>query len=419
MAESKLVARDEDLFGFASLTPVYPLVTAVTMGLIKVYRLPMDKDRVYIADMGFNDVFIYSVGEARHWDKYFWKLNLVGNPVPRVQSVLSAFEILVEITDIPSFDPRFDQQRGGWVTMRYDIRVQVTTSPAQIGQLHSAVNPVTAVRNAVRRAARDTLPFMRYEEALIAAAEEDIQQRVMTDPKIQETGLSVHSVDVEGVEGSKKLAEGLAASFDSLRQANDRVETARLFESLDKDVFQRMLEGTAPGEKALEFRARAANQVLEAFLASGYTMQDVLRVSSQAASLVGQRNSLPEQITVMALNQLEDKDISVPQIPQGVSHQERLKWERQLVDDRVPNQLQDSGGHLDIFTFLLENGDELKVTWWSPEKPPEVLINGRDRGSDYVSLRPGYYDYNRTTVWDLYWQTRRLLGVAGNEAAAN
>jgi len=217
-------------------------------------------------------------------------------------------------------------------------------------------------------------------------------------------------VDVEGIKGSKQLAENLQQSFGRLLEASDRREIALQFASMDKEVFQRLLEAEEP-KAALEFRARAANQMMEALLASGLNPVQLYQTTGQVAQDIGQPDSLAHQIAGQAFKQIEAGDWPPLKIPQNISHEKRLKWERQVVQQRVPTQLQESGSAPDTFTFLLETGDKLEIIWSAPEFPPQVYINGQDRRSDYVVLSPGIYDYPKTTVWDLYLETRRLLGV--------
>lgn len=401
--------RDQSLFQSARVHSVYPFVTTLTLGLLKLYRLFLEPHAVYLVDVGYNDIFVYDRESARHRSILFWKLNVAGAPEIRAEWAPRRFDVAVDLREIPSFDPEFGE-RGGWVSMDYHIRVQVEMSRESAGQVRHATNPLTTVQNAALRAARQILPFSPYQEALVAAAEEQIQQCVMDDPRVQSTGLRVVMVDVEGIEGSKKLSESLQQSFDRILQAADRREIALQFAALDKQVFQRLIESEEP-RAALEFRARAADQMMQALLASGLNPLQVHRVVGGAAHDIGRSDSLAGQIAAVAFRQIKEGDWPPLQIPQRVSHEQRLQWERQQLRERVPALFQDVEGAEDTFTFVLEGGQRLVVIWSAPEFPPQVYIDGQDRRSDYVMLGPGVYDYNKTTVWDLYIETRRLLGV--------
>jgi len=410
MAERKhRIIHDQTLFQAATIKPTYPLVTTLTLGLLKLYRLQMEPDRVYLVDAGYNDVFIYDQESARHRSKLFWKLNLEGAPELKAEWALRNLDIAVDLPEIPSFDPEFGE-RGAWVTMDYHIRVQVEMSRESAGQVRHATNPLTTVQNAALRAARQLLPCTPYQEALVAAAEEVIQQRVMDDPKVQTTGLRVALVDVEGIEGSKKLSESLQQSFSRVLQARDRREIALQFATLDREVFQRLIESEEP-KAALEFRARAADQMMQALLTSGLNPIQVHQVIGGVAHDIGQPDSLAGQVAATAFKQIKMEDWPPLQIPQRVSHEQRLKWEREQLRERVPAQLQDADDTSDTFTFLLETDHRLEIVWQAPEFPPRIYINGEERRAEYVALAPNVYDYHKTTVWDLYMETRRLLGV--------
>ena len=410
MAERKhQIIRDQTLFQTATIAPTYPLVTTLTLGLLKLYRLDMEPDKVYLVDAGYNDIFVYDQVSARHRSKLFWKLNLEGAPELKAEWALRSLDIAVDLPEIPSFDPEFGE-RGAWVTMDYHIRVQVEMSRQSAGQVRHATNPLTTVQNAALRAARQVLPCTPYQEALVATAEEVIQQRVTNDPKVQTTGLRVVLVDVEGIEGSKKLSESLQQSFGRVLQARDRREIALQFATLDREVFQRLIESEEP-KAALEFRARAADQMMQALLASGLNPIQVHQVIGGVAHDIGQPDSLAGQVAAKAFKQIKGEDWPPLQIPQRVSHDERLKWERQQLRERLPAQLQDADDVSDTFTFLLETDHRLEIVWQAPEFPPRIYINGEERRAEYVALAPGIYDYHKTTVWDLYMETRRLLGV--------
>jgi hypothetical protein len=404
------IVHDQTLLRPEVFTTIYPFITPLTLGLLKVYRLDLEPERMYLADVGFNDVFVYDRESARDRRKLFWKLNLASAPPMDAMSMPRRLAVAVDIKEIPNFDPQFGQQ-GGWVKIDYHLLIQLEVTRDRAGQVRHATNPLSTVRNAALRAARQILPFTPYQEALIATVEQRLQQSISGDPNVLLTGLKVVLVDVEGVEGSHKLDDKLQESFDRMLQAKDRREIAVQFASMDRDVFQRMLEVDAPASAALEFRARAANQMVEALLVSGLNPVQAYSATAQVARDIGTTDSLAYQVAANTFKQIKVEDWPTLQVPQGKSHEERLKWERQVAQQRVPMQLQDSDNRLDIFTFVLETNDRLEVIWSAPEFPPQIYVNGEDRRSNYIVLSPGIYEYSKTTIWDLYLETRRILVV--------
>jgi hypothetical protein len=408
-ARGPQVIREQSLFQEVGIHSVYPFVTSLTLGLVKVYRMPIDPKFIYLVDVGYNDVFVYESRSASDRYKRFWKLNLEGAPPLKAICALRSSDISVTLPNIPSFDAAFEGH-GAWVALDYTILVRVEISPGSAGQVHEATNPLTTIKNAALKAARQVLPFIRYEEALIAFAQEDIQRRLIDDPIMRDTSLRVASIAVEGVEGSERLAEAMQESFQRVLQAKDRREIALQFASLDKDIFQKMLEAEEP-KAALEMRARQADQMMQALLASGLNPLQVHQVIGGIARDIPQPENLARQVAEKAFKQIKPADWPPLQIPRGISHEQRLRWEHQVMRDRLGYQVQDTDDTSDTFSILLETSYRLVVIWSAPELPPQVYIDGRDRRGDYVMLGPGIYDYSRTTVWDLYIETRRLLGV--------
>ncbi len=420
MADRKYRAiHDESLFEAAQVEPAYPWVTVLSLGLLALYRLNMQPDRIYLVDVGFNDVFVYDQESAQHRSKLFWKLNVQGAPELKVESSPKRHEIALDVAEMPSFDPKFGQN-GSWVTIDYQVRVQVEITRQSVGQVRHTSNPLTTVRNAALRAARQVLPFTPYEEALVATTENLIQQRIMADPKVQSTGLTVTLVDVEDIKGSKKLAESLQQSFSRILQARDRREIALQFAGMDREVFQRLIESEEP-KAALEFRSRTADQMMQALMASGLNpvqvysvMGGVARDLGQAgaqAREIGQPGGLAGQIAAKAFEQIKPGDWPPLQIPQRVSHEQRLKWERAVMRERAPAELQETHESSDTFVFLLEPDHKLEIIWSAPEFPPQVYVDGQDRRAQYVALAPTIYRYDKTTIWDIYLETKRALGV--------
>lgn len=408
MAQSSVqIIQDQSLFQSVSFKTAFPFVTPATMGLLKLYELDMKQDHIYLVDVGFNEIFIYDRVSARSRTKLFLKLNLNNAPGLEAVMVPKRFDVQVQLTGMPSFDGEFGE-RGGWVTMDYTVRVSLEVDRQTVSILCHTSNPLTTVKNAALRAGRQILPFQSYQESLLATAASDIEAVITNDPKVRETGLNVASVEVEGVSGSKQLADTMQQSFGRLLQAKDRRSIALEFADMDKEQFQMMLEAENP-HAALEFRSRAANQMMEALLASGLNPAQLYMTTGQVAKDVGQRNSLAGQVASQSFKLIGAGDWPTLQIPQNVSHEDRLKWERQVMTERVPAQLQDDTG--DTFAFELEPGETLKIVWDAKAFAPQIYIDGKDRSADFVSLSPGVYQYNETTVWSLYMEARKLLGV--------
>ena len=408
MSQSKIqLIQDQSLFQPASFKTAFPFVTPATLGLLKLYELDMKPDHIYLVDVGFNEIFVYDRVSARSRSKLFLKLNLDNAPGLEAVMVSKYINVSVQLTGMPSFDSDFGK-RGGWITMDYTVMVGMEIDRHSVATLRHISNPLTTIKNAALRAGRQILPFQSYQEALLATAAGQIESAIASDPKVQATGLRVTTVEVEGINGSKQLAETMQQSFGRLLQAKDRRAIALEFASMDKEQFQMMLEAESP-KAALEFRSRAANQMMEALLASGMNPAQLYMTTGQVAKDVGQSDSLAYMVASETFKQIEAGDWPALQIPTAVPHSERLKWERQVIAERVPAQLQEDVG--DTFAFTLETGDTLKINWNSKEFPPEVYINGQNRAGEIIPLSPGVYQYDKTTVWDLYLAARRLLGI--------
>lgn len=408
MSQSSVqIIQDQSLFQPASFKAAFPFITPATLGLLKLYELDMKQDHIYLVDVGFNEIFVYDRVSARSRTKLFLKLNLNNAPGLEAVEVPKHINVGVQLMGMPSFDSEFGEQ-GGWVTMDYSVLVGLEVDRHTVSILRHASNPLTTVKNSALRAGRQILPFQSYQEALLATAANQIEVAIANDPKVQATGLRVVTVDVEGISGSKQLAETIQQSFGRLLQAKDRRAIALEFASMDKEQFQMMLEAESP-QAALEFRSRAANQMMEALLASGLNPAQLYMTTGQVAKDVGQPDSLAYVVASQSFKRIGAGDWPTLQIPAKVSHDTRLKWERQVMAERVPAQLQDDDG--DTFSFALETGDMLKIIWDAATFPPQIYINGQNRSADFTSLSPGIYQYDKTTIWDLYVETRRLMGA--------
>jgi len=415
MAKSRSeLIQDPKLFREDGFSEAYAFATTATLGLLRLYRLSLDLDRIYLVDVGYNEIFAYDRESARHHNKLFWKLNLDNAPRMQVVSYPRRFDIGIDVEKIPSFDSQFGD-RGGWVTMDFRIRVQVQVERDAISMLHHSVSPVTTIQNAATRAARRYLPFTSYQEALIATAEQDIQAHIRDDERVRTTGLEVLFVEIEGIEGSRQLSDVMQQSFSRMLTASDRRQAALMFADMDRDIFQRMIEAEEP-RAALEFRGRAANQMLEAMLASGMNPVDTYKKVGSIARDIGHADldsqGFAKVIASEAFEMIDARTWPALQVPTNLpSHLDRLRWEREVVVERVPTQVQAGDETSDTFAFALKPDAKMEVIWSVRDFPPQVYVNGKDRSSDYVILAPGVYDYHRTTVWDLYLETRKLLGL--------
>lgn len=311
--------------------------------------------------------------------------------------------------------------RGGWVTITYNVRVTASISADSVGILRSATEPGVAVKNAARDIARILLPYTPYQEALIAHVAGEFQVQLSQHQAIATTGLKIERVDIEEVEGSKALSEQLQQSFSRLLEANDRIEIGKRFIELDEGHFRKTLLAEG-GEKAIDYLAKRDSALIEAFLVSGKPFSEVVSVAGMAAVDAEQPYSLPKSVFDTALLRMGSKETQWPDldIPEYESHDERLSWERKVVEERVGPHLLKDRQTADTFVFELLNGEdvhELQVIWYDKDKPPEVLLDGKYANDKYAFLSPRLYEYMDTTVWDIYWSTRKELGWVSDESA--
>lgn len=418
---SAQLVQDQSLFTPESFSVVYPFVTTLTLGLLKLYRLDIKPDRVYLVDVGYNDVFIYDRESAKHSNKLFWKLNLANAPVMVAEGIQRGFDVIARAENIPSFDPKFGE-KGSWITLDYSIRVSLELTRGSVGHLRHAVNPLTTVQNAAVKAARTFLPYTKYEEALIATAEQDIQKAIAEDKNVEATGLRVVLVDVENIKGSEKLSETMQQSFGRMLEASDQKEATLMFADMDRDTFQRGLERVAP-TAALEYRARSANQMLEAMLASGLNPLQAYQKFGGMARMLEQKNPQEDIAVIVAQKAgelIKPSDWPPLVVPKTIGdHLARLKWERDQLEERVPIELQDAPSETSsTFLFKLSPEHELKVEWPTGDYGPVVHINQKVRTDDFASLKPDMYDKERVTIWDIYVEARKILGLDKSSEAA-
>lgn len=421
------ISHSYELFPLETFTPAFSFITPLTLGLLKLHQLHMKKGYLHLVNVGFNDFFVYDLESAGHSHMVFWKLNLTNAPVMEARSFPRDMDVAVRLDNIPSFDPKFDEGVGGWVKLSYQVQVKVEVLWDRVESFCKATHPLTTVEDAARRAARRVLPYATYEAALIGEAEEKLEQEIIADPKVQAIGLEVKGGSVQGIEGSQMVDEAMSLSFKRMGETKDRRKAALLFSEMDREIFQRMLEAEKP-EAALQLQARATDQMMQAMLVSGLNPIQAYKMTGQLAQSLGQPvDSLAQQITGILGRPVEntagqvagkllttkikpeDWDKYEPlEIPQGITHEDRLQWERNVLQERLPTQLQpctDPG----LFIFKLETEDELKIRWDYNTFSPTVHINGQNRSADYTALKENLYDYQQITVWDIYMETRRLL----------
>jgi hypothetical protein len=149
---------------------------------------------------------------------------------------------------------------------------------------------------------------------------------------------------------------------------------------------------------------------VQVYSVMGGVARDIGQAGAQARE-IGQPGGLAGQIAAKAFEQIKPADWPALQIPHKVPHEQRLKWERGVMRERAPAELQEAHESSDTFVLLLEPDHKLEVIWLAPEFPPQVYVDGQDRRAQYVALAPTIYRYDKTTVWDIYLETRRSLGV--------
>lgn len=403
----------------SALKDRFPFLTWITLGILNVQELFMEPDRIYLFDsQEHNEYFIYDrilVGRAR---KTFWKIK--DYKIEKIETVLRQFNITVEIKGVPSFDSAFGKNAGAWVNLNYIVRVQVSVSPETIGLLKESISPLRTVHNRLSAAARSVLPFLPYQEALTAQTKENLADWLRGYKEVNATGLSIELVEIETVEGSKKVEDTYQGQFNRLSEAKDKSDIAMMFKQLDDEAINAYLTlgGLPDAGNIMMARNRITQQMLTAMLADGKSVMQAYQQSLQGIdraksniAIEPENKPLQNSVAEHLFDQTRDVDWNPLQIPETKKHAERLKWERGVFMERVPQWLTDDADEK-LFTLKVGKGNDLlQIRWDDKDAPPQVWLNGRPRQDDYAILSPSAWNPEKRTLWDVYLATWRLVNA--------
>lgn len=401
-------------------TQMHPdiFTTLFSLGMINKRRLDMASNRLYLADVGFNDNFIYDTQSAGHNRKIFWKLNVQGAPSINIISIPYRLEnTTVEVAGIPVMgEDEGDFRKRAWIKVGYRVWVQLEIDRERVEQFVQVREPLRVVKNIVLTSAREILPFQRYEDVLLATTGSQLGQRVKSYLDQADLGLNVAGVRIEEIEGSKELDQSLAQSFERLQMAKDRQQIAVSLSQMDDHLVQLMHEYEG-NQAALEFRSRAASRMVEALLATGIPPQQLYGATQAEARVLNQGDSLPALMAEATKEQIgKEPQVSsqpdCPKIPAGLTHKQRLQWEAQELETRLPHVFRGLNNAEDRFEFTLENGQSLIIIFPAPQTMrPCVYLDSQTWTDKYRVLRDDIYDlsYGRLTVCELYYETLKLL----------
>ncbi len=404
----------------AEQTHMHPdiFTTLFSLGMIKKRRLDMASNRLYLADVGFNDNFIYDAQSAGHNRKLFWKLNVQGAPPINVVSIPYRLEnTTVEVAGIPVMgEDEGDFRKRSWIKVSYRVWVQLEIDRECVEQFVQVREPMRVVKNSVMTAAREVLPFQRYEDVLLAVTGDQLGQRVKTYLDQADLGLNITGVRIEEIEGSKELDQSLAQSFERLQLAKDRQQIAIGMSQMDDHLVQLMHEYEG-NQAALEFRSRAATRMVEALLAAGIPPQQLYGATQAEARVLKQEDSLPALMVEAVKEQMGNEGPKIakpecPKIPDGLSYKQRLQWEAQELEARLPHVFRGLNIAEGRFEFNLESGQALVIIFPAPQTTrPYVYLDNQTWTDKYRALRDDIYDlsYGRVTICELYHETLKLL----------
>lgn len=388
-----------------------------SLGMIHKRRLDMASNRLYLADVGFNDNFIYDTQSAGHNRKVFWKLNVQGAPPINVVSIPYRLDnTTVEVAGIPVMgEDEGDYRKRSWIKVGYRVWVQLEIDRDRVEQFVQVREPMRIVKNIVLTAAREILPFQKYEDVLLATTGNQLGQRVKGYLDQADLGLNVAGVHIEEIEGSKELDQSMAQSFERLQLAQDRQQIAVSLSQMDDHLVQLMHEYEG-NQAALEFRSRAATRMVEALLATGIPPQQLYGATQAEARALKQEGSLPE-LMAEAVKEIEPPQKTgskpeCPKIPDGLAHKQRLQWEAQELEARLPHVFRNFNSAEDRFEFNLESGQNLVIIFPAPHTMrPCVYLDSQSWTDKYRSLQDDVYDlsYGRVTICELYYETVKLL----------
>jgi hypothetical protein len=411
-----------ETMGFRSeQTHLHPdIFTALfSLGMIKKRRLEMNSDRMYLADVGFNELFIYDVQSAGHSRKVFWKLNVHGAPPINVLSIPYRLDdTTVEVQGIPVVgEDETDFRKRTWIKVSYRVWVQLEIDRERVEQFVQVREPLRVVKDIVTTAAREVLPFQRYEEVLLANTARELEKRVMAYVEQTSLGLDIKGVRIEEIEGSKELDQSMMDSFQRLQLAKDRQAIAVGLSQMDDSIIQLMYEYEG-NQAALEYRSRAATRVVEALLATGIPPQQLHGAVQAEARMLRQEGSLPELMgeAVRAIETpVKDTKPDCPEIPKDLTYKQRLQWEAQVLEERLPHVFSGLNPAEGRFEFRLETGQALVIIFPAPQTTrPFVYLDNQTWTDKYRALWDDVYDtsYERTTICKLYHDTLKLLEKA-------
>ncbi len=408
--------RETEGFRPEQTKPHFDIFTALfSLGMVKKQHLDMDSNRLYLADVGFNESFIYDTQSAGHNRKVFWKLNVEGAPPINVLSIPYRLEdTTVEVSDIPVMgEDESDFRKCSWIKVGYRMWVQLEIDRERVEQFVQVREPLRVVKNVVVSAAREVLPFQRYEDVLLAVTGNQLGQRVKAYLDQADLGLNIAGVHIEEIEGSKELDQNLMESFQRLQLVQDRQEIAMGLSQMDDHLVQLMYEYEG-NQAALESRSRAATRMVEALLATGIPPQQLYSATQAEARALKQEDCLPELMAkvVKEIEPPTSEKPECPKIPPDLSHQQRLRWEAQELEQRLPYVFRGLNSAEDRFEFRLESGQTLVVIFPAPQTMrPCVYLDNQTWTEKYRALWDDIYDtsYGRVTICELYYNTLRLL----------
>jgi len=388
----------------------FPLFTAMTFGIVHVQHIDIEPDLLYIIDSKEDNVwYVYDRDSVQRGVKTLWKLGFA--KIDYYEVVSKNIDLTVMVPEIPSFDEQFGGNGGGgWVTIDFSIRVSLSISSQNLGKLKECHNPQRDVQDAVLKVARAILPFVSYQDALTANMKENIADWVRAYDEVKRTGFLIKGVEIEMVDGSKRVAQAYNDRFDRLLQAKDKSDIAMMFKELDDHAINAYLSmGGAPDAGAiLAAKSRIADQSLRLLMASGKDPLSAYQLSAQGADKKMSDPQLQNHVAEKAFDMIEESDWPALK-PKGKTFSERLNWERSVLQERIPLWLLDDP---DQNSFTIKIGEHtLQVRWEDSDAVPQAWIDGKDRQREFAILSSSGWNYDRRTMWDVYQVARRLLNA--------
>lgn len=397
------------------------LLSWLTAGCLLAQEITMEPDRLYLVDVfEDNEYFVYDRESVKSGKKYLYKIK--DYKLEYIESIPQAFNVTVQIKGVPCFDPAFGKNAGAWVKLDYSVRVLLNISRETIGRVREEVkkDPLRTIQNKLSDAARSTLVHLSYDKALTGQTEEKLVDWVRGYREVVETGLTVERVDIEEVEGSKKVDESFQGQFNRLLEAKDKSDIAMIFKQLDDEAINAYLTlgGLPDAGNIMMARNRITQQMLTAMLADGKPVmqayQQVLQGIDRTKSNIAvepDKKPLQNNVAEHLFDQIKDADWPELEIPETKTHAERLKWERGIFDARIPQWLTNDADEK-LFTLKVgKENDMMQIRWDDKTAVPQVWLNGKSRQDDYAILSSAAWDSKKRTLWDVYRATWRLLNA--------